>query len=49
MGTYSQIQVQIANHTWLLHGPADFQVQVGDTIPVQLPKSQIWLLPSAEN
>jgi ABC-type Fe3+/spermidine/putrescine transport system ATPase subunit len=48
MGTYTQIQVEIANNIWLLHGPADFQTQVGDTISVQLPKSRIWLLPKVE-
>ena len=47
MGTYTQIQVEIADNTWLLHGPADFQTQIGDTISVQLPRSRIWLLPKA--
>jgi ABC-type Fe3+/spermidine/putrescine transport system ATPase subunit len=49
MGTYTQIQVDIAGNTWLLHGPADFQTEVGATIPVQLPKSRIWLLPKTEH
>ena len=48
MGTYTQIQVEIAEKIWLLHGPADFETQIGDTISVQLPKSRIWLLPRAE-
>ncbi len=45
MGTHSQLQLDVAGHTWLVHSPADFQAQVGDTITIQLPDSRIWLLP----
>jgi putative spermidine/putrescine transport system ATP-binding protein len=45
MGTYTQIQLDVLGNMWLAHGPADFKAQVGDTIPIQLPKSRIWLLP----
>jgi ABC-type Fe3+/spermidine/putrescine transport system ATPase subunit len=45
MGTYTQVQLDVLGQKWLAHGPADFRVQVGDTISVHLPKSRIWLLP----
>lgn len=47
MGTHTQIQLDVAGHTWLVHGPADLQVQVGEKIPIQLPQARIWLLPTA--
>ncbi len=43
MGTYTQVQLDVMGHTWLAHGPADFKVNIGDTIPIQLPRSRIWL------
>ena len=46
MGTYKQVQLDVMGNTWLAHGPADFEVEAGKTIPIQLPKSHIWLLPS---
>jgi putative spermidine/putrescine transport system ATP-binding protein len=45
MGTYKQVQLDVLGNKWLAHGPADFDVSAGDTIPIQLPKSRIWLLP----
>lgn len=45
MGTYKQVQLDVMGNTWLAHGPVDFDVEVGKTIPIQLPKSHIWLLP----
>lgn len=48
MGTYKQVQLDVNGNTWLAHGPADYEVQVGDTISIQLPKSRIWLLPPNE-
>jgi len=46
MGTYTQVQLDVMGNKWLAHGPPDFKVNVGDTIPIQLPKSRIWLLPA---
>ncbi|MFN8448161.1 MAG: ABC transporter ATP-binding protein [Anaerolineae bacterium] len=48
MGTYTQVQLDIAGHKWLAHGPTDFQTQVGATIPVALPRTHIWLLPASD-
>jgi ABC-type Fe3+/spermidine/putrescine transport system ATPase subunit len=45
MGTHTQIQLDVAGQTWLVHSPADYRVQAGDTITIQLPASHIWLLP----
>lgn len=47
MGTHTQVQLDVAGHTWLVHSPADFLVQAGDTILIQLPAPRIWLLPAA--
>jgi ABC-type Fe3+/spermidine/putrescine transport system ATPase subunit len=47
MGTYKQVQLDVMGNTWLAHGPADFDVEAGNTISIQLPKSRIWLLPTA--
>jgi ABC-type Fe3+/spermidine/putrescine transport system ATPase subunit len=47
MGTHTQIQLDVAGHTWLVHSPADFQARVGDTIMIQLPQSRTWLLPAS--
>jgi ABC-type Fe3+/spermidine/putrescine transport system ATPase subunit len=44
MGTYTQVQLDLAGAIWLAHGPADFQAEIGETIPIELPKSRIWLL-----
>ena len=49
MGTYTQVQLDVAGATWLAHGPADFQATVGETVPVELPISRIWLLPPTGN
>jgi ABC-type Fe3+/spermidine/putrescine transport system ATPase subunit len=49
MGTYKQVQLDVLGNKWLAHGPANFEVQVGDTISVQLPRSRIWLLPADGN
>ncbi|MAU11875.1 MAG: ABC transporter ATP-binding protein [Anaerolineaceae bacterium] len=46
MGTHKQVQLDVMGHTWLAHGPADFEIEVGQTLPIQLPKTHIWLLPS---
>jgi ABC-type Fe3+/spermidine/putrescine transport system ATPase subunit len=46
MGTHTQVQLDLAGHTWMVHSPAHFQAQVGQTITVQLPSSSIWLLPA---
>ena len=43
MGTYSQVQLDVAGNTWLAHAPADLIVSIGDMIPVQLPAPRIWL------
>jgi putative spermidine/putrescine transport system ATP-binding protein len=48
MGTYTQVQLDVAGETWLAHGAADFQAAVGDMIPIELPKSRIWLLPPTD-
>ncbi len=48
MGTYTQVQLDVAGHKWLAHGPTDFQTQVGATIPVALPRTHIWLLPASD-
>lgn len=48
MGTYKQVQLDVNGNIWLAHGPADYEVQVGDVITIQLPKSHIWLLPTDE-
>ena len=45
MGTYTQVQLDLAGSIWLAHGPADFEATVGDTIPIELPKPRIWVLP----
>ncbi|MBL8134093.1 MAG: ABC transporter ATP-binding protein [Anaerolineae bacterium] len=45
MGTHTQVQLDVAGHTWLVHGTADFQARVGDPIRIQLPQPRIWLLP----
>ena len=49
MGTYKQVQLDVLGNKWLAHGPANFEVQVGDMISVQLPRSRIWLLPAGGN
>ncbi|MBK8023883.1 MAG: ABC transporter ATP-binding protein [Chloroflexi bacterium] len=46
MGTHTQVQLDVAGHTWLVHGTADFQASVGDRIRIQLPQPRIWLLPT---
>ncbi len=46
MGTYTQVQLDVAGHKWLAHGPTDFHTQIGEMIPISLPKSHIWLLPA---
>jgi len=48
MGTYTQVQLDVNGEKWLAHGPPDFKTKTGEVIPVQLPKSRIWLLPPAE-
>ncbi|MCB9457054.1 MAG: ABC transporter ATP-binding protein [Anaerolineaceae bacterium] len=45
MGTYKQVQLDVDGNKWLAHGPADLDIREGDTIPIQLPKTHIWLLP----
>ncbi|MDQ7026858.1 MAG: ABC transporter ATP-binding protein [Anaerolineae bacterium] len=45
MGTYSQMQLEVDGNQWLVHGPANFDAQVGNKIPLQLPEPRIWLLP----
>lgn len=45
MGTHTQIQISVDGQRWLVHGPTDFKGKAGETIPIQLPKSRIWLLP----
>ncbi|NDJ60481.1 MAG: ABC transporter ATP-binding protein [Chloroflexi bacterium] len=45
MGTYKQVQLDVLGNTWLAHGPVDFDPEIGATIPIQLPKAHIWLLP----
>ena len=47
MGTHTQIQLDVAGHTWLVHGPAEWHVNVGEMITLQLPQARIWLLPTA--
>jgi ABC-type Fe3+/spermidine/putrescine transport system ATPase subunit len=47
MGTYTQVQLEAGGNTWLAHGPADFQTPAGETVPMQLPRSHVWLLPSS--
>jgi ABC-type Fe3+/spermidine/putrescine transport system ATPase subunit len=48
MGTYKQVQLDVMGNTWLAHGPADFDVEAGNTIAIQLPKTRIWLLPNGQ-
>jgi ABC-type Fe3+/spermidine/putrescine transport system ATPase subunit len=45
MGTYTQLQIEIAGHTWRAQGPADYDIQPGETISIGLPEQRIWLLP----
>lgn len=46
MGTYRQVQLDVMGNIWLVHGPADFDVEIGSSIVIQLPASHIWLLPA---
>lgn len=46
MGTYNQILLNVNNDTWQAHGPADLQLQPGQSISIQLPENRIWLLPN---
>jgi ABC-type Fe3+/spermidine/putrescine transport system ATPase subunit len=45
MGTYTQLQLNIADRLWRAQGPADYGAQPGDTISIHLPEQRIWLLP----
>ena len=45
MGTHTQVLLDVQGQKWLAHGPADYHAVDGSTIPIQLPKSRIWLLP----
>lgn len=45
LGTYTQVQCQVADKIWQIHAPADVFVPVGAMIRVHLPTSRIWLLP----
>jgi len=45
MGTHTQLQLALGDATWQAHGSASLQVHNGDTIPVQLPQENIWVLP----
>jgi ABC-type Fe3+/spermidine/putrescine transport system ATPase subunit len=46
MGTHTQLQLDVGGHTWLVHSDAVFQARVGETIPIELPASRLWLLPA---
>jgi ABC-type Fe3+/spermidine/putrescine transport system ATPase subunit len=45
MGTYTQLQLDVAGRPWRAQGSADFSDQSGETISVHLPRQRIWLLP----
>jgi ABC-type Fe3+/spermidine/putrescine transport system ATPase subunit len=45
MGTYTQLHLDLAGASWRAHGPADLEVQPGQTLPIRLPAGRIWLLP----
>ena len=45
MGTHTQLLLDLAGQIWRAQGPADYEVQSGDTISIQLPEQRIWLLP----
>lgn len=45
MGTHTQLQLALGSATWQAHGSAGLQLHNGDTIPVQLPQENIWVLP----
>ena len=48
MGSHTQLLLDVLGYQWSAHGPTDFVAQVGDTIPIQLPQSHIWLLPTTK-
>ena len=45
MGTHTQLLLNVAGNQWHAQGPADYGVEAGTTISVQLPQQHIWLLP----
>jgi len=46
MGSYLQVQIQIGTVRWVINTAANADVQPGCPIRIQLPPSQLWLVPA---
>lgn len=47
LGTYTRLQIRVAERNWHVNGPADFAGHPGEQINLYLPEHRIWLLPPA--
>lgn len=45
LGSHVQLQVQMGDHVWTLHAPADVALSAGSTCCLYLPPAHVWMMP----